>query len=169
MTTGPSTARTLVLMRHAETEAVRPGSPDRDRRLTPDGERWAAAVGEALRASGVAADLVVASSAVRARQTAEGLGFAAPLVVGDRLYNAGGETILREVRELEDGAEHVVLVAHAPGVPWAVHELADPGTSDAQALRLVEYRFPAGTAAVFSVAGDWAELERATLTGLHLP
>ena len=33
--------RTLLVLRHAQTEDVRPGSKDSERRLTPDGERHA--------------------------------------------------------------------------------------------------------------------------------
>jgi phosphohistidine phosphatase SixA len=34
-----SQRRTLLVLRHAKTEDVRPGSKDSERRLTPDGER----------------------------------------------------------------------------------------------------------------------------------
>ena len=40
--------RTLLVLRHAQTEDVRPGSKDSERRLTPDGERHAVEVGDYL-------------------------------------------------------------------------------------------------------------------------
>jgi phosphohistidine phosphatase len=161
--------RTLLLLRHAQAEDVRPGSADRDRRLSEDGERQAMSVGEHLRADGAPVDLVLSSSAVRARQTAELLGLPAPLVVTDELYNAGGESILALIGELEDDAERVVIVAHAPGLPWVAWELADPEASDAAALAAIEYRFPPATLAVLSVEGTWADLSRAALVAARLP
>jgi hypothetical protein len=63
--------RTLLVLRHAETEDTRPGSRDSERRLTPDGERNAQQVSDYLRKQGVIINTVLCSSAVRARQTFE--------------------------------------------------------------------------------------------------
>jgi phosphohistidine phosphatase len=161
--------RRLMLLRHAQTENVRPGSRDRDRRLTEDGERQAIAVGEYLRGVGVGIDLLICSSAARAQQTAELLGLAAPIEVSDQLYNAGGETILTLIGEVEDDAERVLLVGHAPGLPWVAGALADPETSDPEALATIEYRFPPATLAILDVAETWAELEHAALVAVRLP
>jgi phosphohistidine phosphatase len=161
--------RTLLLLRHARTEDTRPGFPDRDRRLTSDGEQQATALGEDLRRRGVEVDLVVCSSAARAQQTVQALATAAPVVVSDRLYNAGGDEILALVRELDDEVAHALVVGHAPGVPALVHELADPETSDPGALATIEGRFPAGTLATLTMPGRWSELEQATLVSVRLP
>ena len=63
--------RILLVLRHAQTEDIRPGSRDTERRLTPDGERQARQVGEYLRAQGMTVDAVLCSSAARARKTLE--------------------------------------------------------------------------------------------------
>ena len=63
--------RILLVLRHAETEDVRPGSRDSQRRLTPDGERHAEEVGDYLREQGITVDAVLCSSATRAEQTLE--------------------------------------------------------------------------------------------------
>jgi phosphohistidine phosphatase SixA len=63
--------RTLLVLRHAETEDMRPGSKDSERRLTPDGERHALEVGDYLRSQGITIDAVLCSSAARAQQTLE--------------------------------------------------------------------------------------------------
>jgi phosphohistidine phosphatase len=158
-----------MLLRHARTEDTRPGFPDKDRRLTEDGEQQAAALGEDLRRRSVQVDLVVCSSAARARQTVQALATAAPVVVSDRLYNAGGDEILALVRELDDEVTHALVVGHAPGVPALVHELADPETSDPGALAAIDGRFPAGTLATLTLPGRWSELEQATLVSVRLP
>jgi phosphohistidine phosphatase len=161
--------RTLMLLRHAQTEDVRAGVTDHARRLTSDGERQAAALGHHLRSGRTRLDLVVCSSATRAQQTVTALRVGAPVVVTDRLYNAGGDEILAVIRELADDLAHVLVVAHAPGLPSVVHELADPATSDPEATATIERRFPAGTLATMSVTGPWSTLDAAALESVRLP
>jgi phosphohistidine phosphatase len=158
-----------MLLRHVQTEDTRPGSADRARRLTADGEQQAAAVGEHLRGQQVGIDLVLCSSATRAQQTVQAMRTTAPVLVCDRLYNAGGDEILALVRELDDDVAHVLVVGHAPGLPSVVHELADPETSDPEALATIERRFPAGTLASMAVTGQWSDLGRAALISVRLP
>jgi phosphohistidine phosphatase len=62
----------LVLVRHAE---AAPGTPDELRTLTPEGRRQAQQLGERLRSQGIEPDAVLTSPLLRARQTAEALGF----------------------------------------------------------------------------------------------
>jgi phosphohistidine phosphatase len=159
--------RRLMLLRHATTEAFRPGAPDHARRLTPHGEQEAAAVGEHLRDTPL--DLVLCSPATRARQTAAGLGVTAPVEIRDDLYEAGADDVTALVRGLGADVGHVLLVGHAPGLPSAVHDLADRATSDAEALAAVERRFPPATLATLVVPTAWAELQQAALVSVRLP
>ena len=161
--------RTLLLLRHATTEGARPGHPDRARRLTPDGAQEAAAVGDHLREQGVHPDVVLCSPATRGRQTVAALRLSAPVVVSDRLYNAGGDEIIDLLRTLDDEVERVLVVGHAPGLPATVHELADPESSHAQALASIAWRFPAGTLATLGVSGPWTGLRHAALLAARLP
>lgn len=161
--------RSLLLLRHALTENTRPGSRDHDRRLMPDGERQAAGVGEALHELGWAPELVLCSSAVRAVQTSQGLRLSAPVDVTGRLYNAGGEEIVDLIREVADDVSCLLVVGHAPGLPWVAHELADAEDSDSEALAAIEYRFPPGTLARLRIDGSWAELDRGSLVAVRFP
>ena len=161
--------RSLLLLRHATTEAVRPGFSDRARRLTGQGQRQAAAIGEHLRSCGTRLDLILCSPATRVRQTVAGLQLTAPVVVTDRLYNAGGDDIIDLIRALDEAVENALVVAHAPGLPAIVHELADPDSSDTRAMATIESQFPAGTLATMSVPGAWTDLEHATLVSVRLP
>src|SRR5689334_511217 len=118
--------RTLMLLRHAKAEDSLPGHTDNARRLTPEGEQQAAELGDHLRREHVQPDVVLSSSAVRARQTAEALGLTAPVEVTDRLYDAGGDEILALIRDLDDDIENVLVVGHSPALPAVAQELADP-------------------------------------------
>ena len=166
--------RTLLVLRHAQTEDVRPGSKDSERRLTPDGERRALEVGDYLRAEGITVDTVLCSSAARARQTLELLKLGDQLnldrvEIADRFYNAGGDTLINAVRELPDDCHVALLIGHAPGAPGLVHEMTDPATSRPEAVSAIESRFPAAALAQLQFEGDWSEIDTGSLVSVRMP
>src|SRR4051812_9703831 len=161
--------RTVMLLRHAQTEDSRPGHRDDARRLTPEGEQQAAELGDHLRQEHAPPDVVLCSSATRARQTVEALRLTAPVEVTDLLYEAGGDEILALIRELHDDVAKVLIVGHSPALPAAAQQLADPDTSDPEALATLERHFPAGALATLSVNGTWSGLARAGLLSIRLP
>jgi len=98
----------LVIVRHAE---AAPGDPDELRSLTPKGREQARALGRELREQGVAADAVVTSPLLRARETATALGQGVP-AIDDRL--APGATGA-DMREAAAGlGDTVIVVGHQP-------------------------------------------------------
>ena len=108
----------VLIVRHAEAAS---GNPDELRPLTSEGREHARAVGARLRAQGFAADAVVSSPLLRARETAEALGFGAP-VVDERL--APGATPF-DVRDAATGrGETVIVVGHQPDCGKAVAALS---------------------------------------------
>jgi phosphohistidine phosphatase len=98
----------LVLVRHAE---AAPGTPDELRTLTPEGYEQSRALGDRLRAEGVQPDAVLSSPLLRARQTAEALGFGEP-VPDDGL--APGATPADVRAAIAGRGETVVVVGHQP-------------------------------------------------------
>jgi phosphohistidine phosphatase len=112
-------------------------------------------VGAALRAAGVAPDLVVCSNARRAQQTwrraAAALGHPCPVREEPRAYAATAGELLEIVRELPEEAGNVVLVGHNPGI----EELAT-------ALSGEELTFRTSALAVLGVPGPWATLAPGT-------
>jgi phosphohistidine phosphatase len=166
--------RTLLVLRHAQTEDTRPGSRDAERRLTPDGERQARKAGEYLRRQGITVDTVLCSSAVRARQTLQALNLQdqhAPerVDIADRFYNAGTDSLIEAVRQVPDDCHVVLLVGHAPGAPGLVHELTDPATSTPEAVAAIEGRFPAAALAQLEFDGDWSGLDACSLRSVWMP
>jgi phosphohistidine phosphatase len=108
----------LLIVRHAE---AAPGEPDELRQLTPEGREHARALGERLRRDGFAADAVVASPLLRARETAAELGLGQPQV-DERLAPGASPD---DVRAAASGrGDTVVLVGHQPDCGYAVLELA---------------------------------------------
>ena len=98
----------LVLVRHAE---AAPGDPDELRALTPEGQEQARRLGERLRSNGVQPDAVLSSPLLRARQTADALGFGEPEPLDALAPGATAE----DVRAAVAGrGETVVVVGHQP-------------------------------------------------------
>ena len=160
--------RHLLMLRHAETEPVRPGHRDIDRQLTATGLAQAAALGRWL-GGRYSVEAVLCSPATRARETLAELGVGAPAAFPDWLYNAGGDQILDGIREHSPVVETALVVGDAPAVPAVVHDLIDAEASDAAAVAAIDSRFPAGTLAVLRVEEEWADLTWAALIGVRLP
>ena len=115
--------RTLHLLRHGKSSWKDGALDDHDRPLSKRGRRAAAVLADHLARSGLAPDLVLCSSALRARQTFDLIARALkpPRVIVERaLYEAGPRRLLRYLRELPESAQCVLLVGHNP----ALHELA---------------------------------------------
>jgi phosphohistidine phosphatase len=114
----------LLLMRHAKSDWADETLDDHDRPLNDRGRRDAPRMGRLLRERGIVPDLIVCSTAVRARETVELLAPAAgvpePAIVHDRsLYLAAPMTLLSVARRRADeqgDPECVMVVAHNPGM-----------------------------------------------------
>jgi phosphohistidine phosphatase len=163
--------RRLVLVRHAEAGLA---PLDRDRPLTPRGERDAAVAGSWLAELGTAPDRVVVSTAHRTRQTWEraraALDAAPEAVLDERLYDTTADGLLEVVRETDETVSTLVVVGHNPPVGRLTHDL-DDGTGNPTARHEVGRRFPPGAVAVFDVAPRFADLEPggATLVDVLFP
>jgi phosphohistidine phosphatase len=159
--------RELLLLRHAKSSWADHGVRDHDRPLNPRGERDAPRIGAFLREVGRLPDLVLASSALRARSTAERVAAAAGLdpelvSVQEDLYLAAPGTLVDVVRRRAGAAQRVLVVAHNPGLEDLVEALA--GRHE---------RFPTAALAAFELNIDaWPDLalmSPARLDGLWRP
>lgn len=122
--------KTLVLVRHAKSSWGDPGLPDHERPLNDRGRRDAPEMAGRLRKRGVAPDAILASTAVRARATAEviarTLGVERGRILADgRLYGASPEELLDVIRTLDDGLACVMLVGHNPGLGELAQRFSD--------------------------------------------
>src|SRR5690554_6285626 len=113
MGTHSDRARRLVLLRHAKAEQDVDG-PDALRALTEVGRRQSAWVGQALLGAGLLPELALVSSAVRTRETWQGLAAAFEPVPEqdqrDELYAAGSGNVLEVVRAVDERVRTVIVV-----------------------------------------------------------
>lgn len=116
--------KTLSLLRHAKSSWDDPVERDFDRPLNGRGHRAARRMGEWLKAEAPgfepAFDLVLASPALRIRQTLEGvdagMGGRLPAQFDKRIYMASAAGLFDLVRETAEPAAHLLLVGHNPGL-----------------------------------------------------
>ncbi|MGF1627528.1 MAG: histidine phosphatase family protein [Alphaproteobacteria bacterium] len=163
--------RTLILLRHAKSDWRAGASDDHERPLNARGQRAAAVVGVYLNQQGLAPDLVLSSTAIRARETCDWVlrhgGFAIVPRVERTLYLADPARILDAVRRA--GADHrcILLVAHNPGLQDLAAGLAARGGTVGTAMA---EGFATAALAICTCAVPWAEasLDRLELTEVVL-
>jgi len=152
-------ARRLILLRHAKSDW--PDVPDHERPLAKRGRREAPEVGRWLRDAGMRPDLVVCSTARRARETWE---LVAAQLDGDvavtydpRVYGGSPGELLDVVAEASVAVHTLLLVGHNPAMQRLAVGLA--GSADGDALERANSDFGTSALAVLEVPGAWAELE----------
>jgi phosphohistidine phosphatase len=137
-------------MRHAKAGEL-PGGPDAERALAARGQRDAAAAGQWLRDHGYIPDVVICSTARRARQTWRGVSAELPAPVeaqqDPRLYEAGAGDLVEILAEAAPATVTLMYVGHNP----AAQNLAC-------ALLGQPVGFPTAAIAVIGLAAPWAEL-----------
>jgi len=110
--------KSLVLFRHGKSDWDAGYDVDHSRPLAKRGRKAAALMGAYLAGVGERPDLVITSSARRARDTAERAAargrWRCEIQVADRLYEASPEVVLDVVCGLDDDLDRVVLVGHEP-------------------------------------------------------
>lgn len=119
----------LVLIRHAKSSWANPLQSDYDRPLNERGLKDAPEMGSRLRKAGFTPDLIIASTARRAAETAKRIakevGYPVEKIMWqEKLYHCISSVFDEVVREIPDNMRTVFLVAHNPGITDYVNELS---------------------------------------------
>jgi phosphohistidine phosphatase len=179
----PAGTRQLWILRHAKAAAEpAAGGRDRDRPLTDQGRRDAAALGARLAAEGPVLDtpglvlpgVALVSAAARTVETAAlvcgGLGGRIRTHTYQSLYSAEPETVLAYVREVDDDPAAVLVVGHNPTMSHLAYDLASEGSPGR--ARLDSHGLATCSLAVVDLAiGSWedAAADGGALVGLFGP
>lgn len=134
-------ARTLVVIRHAKSDWTNE-LPDDQRPLNPRGRREAPLIGPWVAEHVGAIDLVLCSTAVRARETFARSGLTAAQVRHDeRVYAAGHQDLMSVLDEVSDDLGTVAVVGHNPGLSELVRALTnEPVELKTSAIAVVSWQ-----------------------------
>ena len=123
--------RTLYVLRHAKSDWSDSSLRDFDRPLNERGRKAAKTIGKELGKRKISPDLVLASPAVRAKETLERVqhahGSSFDIVEDARIYMAEPDALIDLVRSAPDRANRLMIVGHNPGLQQLVLALAKPG------------------------------------------
>ena len=143
----------LYLLRHAKAGWALPGMRDFDRPLDASGHADAEAIGAAMRAGGYVPDLMLCSTARRARETLEGLAGRSrhrPRALLRQALQRRRGRLLSLIRRTADGGS-VLVIGHNPMMEDLAMALA--GDGDPAARAALNSGFPTSGLAVIRFPG----------------
>lgn len=121
--------KTLLLMRHAKSSRDDPGLADRERPLNKRGQRDAPRMGARILEAKQVPDLILCSTALRARQTAvavaSGCGYGGSIDYLDALYATDSSTYIKTLRQLPGQVDRVLMIGHNPEIETVVADLSE--------------------------------------------
>ena len=153
--------KTLLLLRHAKSNWSQEDQADHDRSLNARGKRDAPRIGRLLKTQGLIPDLVLSSTAKRARKTTrkvlDGGELDRPVEELRAFYLAAPATYIEVLQQQDDSLNCILVVGHNPGIEELSHELTGQSKS-----------FPTGTLAHVELdIEQWGELSLDTSGSLR--
>jgi len=126
---GVEPVKTLLVLRHAKSSWKDSGLADHDRPLNKRGKRDSRRMGKLVRAENLMPELIVSSTARRAKETAQAVAdkasYEGRILFDERLYLADPQGIVELIRGLEHpSAGRVMIVGHNPGLEDLIRGLA---------------------------------------------
>lgn len=125
-----NSTKKLYLLRHAESNWGQQDFPDFERKLNEQGKLDAPIMGKRLAARDASPDIVIASTAKRAIETAkiitQAIGFNKEEIKENRkLYLASTKEILNIILSIDDANSSAMLIGHNPGFTELANSLSD--------------------------------------------
>jgi len=158
--------KTLLVLRHAKSSWKHDALDDHDRPLNKRGKKAAPLMGQLLTRQNAVPDLILSSTAKRARATAKrvvkAMGYEGQVIYEQTMYLAEPGAYLKAIRDHAETHERVLIIGHNPGLEALVQAMT--GTDQ-----------PLPTAALAEIQltiQSWKGLKRTTkgkLLNLWLP
>ena len=150
--------RRLTLLRHAKSSWQESGTSDHDRPLNQRGERDAPVMGRRLLARGARPSLILTSTALRARHTAQiiarELGYPGEFLQREpELYLATPEQIMAVLARQADSFRNIIVCGHNPGLTELANRLTDSDIDNIPTCGMVEIEL---------TLASWADIATAT-------
>lgn len=148
--------KTLILMRHAKSSWKDVSLPDHQRPLNKRGKRDAPQMGKILMDQGVKLDVILCSTAERARSTVKGFlheyDFDGEVIYIDDLYGADPETYVSILNKLGNDVDAAMIVGHNPEMDHFLEMVCE----------LYDHMTTASIAEIMFSIEDWTELKEFT-------
>ena len=138
--------KNLYLIRHAKSDWSDVTQSDFDRGLNKRGQKAIFTMADALLEHGVMPDLILSSSAKRAKLTATGLanemGYNGKIKYIDALYMAEPQEVISMIKEIKDKYESVFIVGHNPETTELTDLMLDEYIDNVPTLGIVAFELP---------------------------
>lgn len=136
--------KTALILRHAKSSWDNMHQADHERPLNARGQRDAPRIGQLILQQQLTPDTIIASTAQRARETAEAVAttcqFQGDILYDDNLYLAPPEVYVNLLQAMSDDSQTVLLVGHNPGMEDLVSRLSgQPVTMPTAALAHLQW------------------------------
>lgn len=160
--------KTIYLARHAKSSWNLGFTKDFDRPLNKRGEQNAVTMAQALKARAWLPELILASPAMRAKQTCEaycaGLGVPLQTVEWDAsIYEAYTITLIQLLMRLPDTTQSVMLIGHNPSLDSVMEQLLE-SHSVRSAQQADGKLLTTGNVAKLVFTGNWQDLLAADIS-----
>lgn len=152
----------LMLLRHAKSD-VHGDVADHERPLSSRGHQDAPLIGRWMVEHDAVPDLILTSTALRARQTCtwvcKELGEKAPTPrLDEKLYGATATQMLAVINHVPQTVTSLLVISHLPGIQNLAMRLASVN-SDEDAVVDLATHYPTAGLTVLQHGGQWAELD----------
>ena len=119
--------KSVLILRHGKSSWKHPELADHDRPLNKRGKHDSPLMGRLLKKKGLVPEIIVSSTATRARSTAEAVakasGYRGEIILNKSLYAAGPQAYLGVMHDLSDEYVRVLIIGHNPGLEELVEML----------------------------------------------
>ena len=138
--------KNLYLIRHAKSDWSDESKSDFDRSLNKRGRKAVSTMSKVLEAKKIMPDIIISSSAKRAKLTADGLakelGYKGKIKYIDTLYLTEPETIIEQIKKVNDKYETLFVVGHNPETTELSNRLIDTCIDNVPTLGIVAIELP---------------------------
>jgi phosphohistidine phosphatase len=119
--------KSVLVLRHAKSSWKHPDLTDHERPLNKRGKHDAPSMGRLLKREHLIPDIIISSTAIRARTTAQAVakasGYKAEITFNRSLYAAGPQAYIDALHDLSDENVRVLMTGHNPGLEELVELL----------------------------------------------
>ena len=119
--------KSVLVLRHAKSSWKHPDLTDHERPLNKRGKRDAPRMGRLLKKENLVPDIIISSTAMRARATAQAVakasGYKGDITFDRSLYASGPQAYIDSMHDLSNDYVRVLIIGHNPGLEELVEML----------------------------------------------